>query len=121
MQQPPHRSLPTDFLPQQGWPVDPSMLSSTHELVGFRIVRSIGVAHGFGHQPPAMRLGVALDHRVAESCQTAWSAAVLAMMRWSADAGANAIVGVRYELATWPDGNPVVLAFGTAVRVEPAV
>jgi uncharacterized protein YbjQ (UPF0145 family) len=42
------------------------------------------------------------------------------MLEHAADMGANAIIGVRYDANDVAAGVTEVLAYGTAVRVEPS-
>jgi len=104
------------------WPLDPAMVSTTHELPGYRVLRGLGVVHGVGREehPAGMQLGVAIDQRMVQSYESAWVVALRTVMARAVALGANAIVGVRYEVTAWADGYPAVLAYGTAVRVEVA-
>ncbi|MCX7935502.1 MAG: YbjQ family protein, partial [Planctomycetota bacterium] len=55
-----------------------------------------------------------------ELCERARSEAFLLMVEHAAAAGANAIVGVRYDANEVAPGITEVLAYGTAVVAEPA-
>ena len=53
-------------------------------------------------------------------CEQARQEAFDLMARHAAELGANAIIGMRYDANEVSDGVAEVLAYGTAVVVEPA-
>ncbi|MFZ3325123.1 MAG: YbjQ family protein [Methylocella sp.] len=99
------------------------MVSTTNDVTGFKIVRHLGIVRGitvrsrsvvgnfvgglqsmFGGQIGAyVERQEAFDHMCAHATQ----------------AGANAVVGMRYDANDIMEGITEVLAYGTAVWVEP--
>jgi len=105
------------------------MCTTTHEIVGKRIVRTIGLVRGntirarhLGHDILAglknMVGGEITDYTkmIAECREQA-----LDRMAEQAEAnGANAVVGVRFATCEMMDNAAELLAYGTAVVVEDA-
>lgn len=98
--------------------MDPARVTTLAELPGFAIKRALGVVHGMGKPRDAgLKLGVAIDHHLPAQYEEARMMGLAAIMQAALGVGANAVVGLRYELSTWADGVPIVLAYGTAVEV----
>ncbi len=89
-------------------PFDPAMISTTDQLAGYEIVRSLGVVEGI---TTSAMLGGLLERPVLEE---AMREAYLDMMNNAAQHGAQAIVAFRYEVLH----RSLVLAYGTAVKVK---
>jgi uncharacterized protein YbjQ (UPF0145 family) len=56
-----------------------------------------------------------------ELCEKAREEAFELMLRHAAERGANAVIGMRYDANDVAEGVTEVLAYGTAVLVEPTV
>ena len=104
-------------------------LATTDSLPAHRIVASLGIARGtairtrhvFHDFVEWLRnlVGAELDHYVKMIAETREQA----LDRLRDDArrlGANAVVGLRFELSRIAGGAVEVFVYGTAVRVEPA-
>ena len=105
-----------------------SMVTTTLELHGYRVVRSIGVVRGVTVRSRSVfgTIGGALQTLVGgnismftELCEKTRLEAFELMLQHGAQMGANAILGMRYDANEVMDGVTEVLAYGTAVLVEP--
>ena len=104
------------------------IVSTTNDIAGHRILRHLGIVRGitvrsrsvvgnfvggiqsfFGGQITAY----------VELAEAARREAFDLMCEHAANGGANAIVGMRYDANEITDGITEVLAYGTAVWVEP--
>ncbi|CAN5150605.1 heavy metal-binding domain-containing protein [soil metagenome] len=104
------------------------LTTTTNDLAGYRIVRHIGVVRGitvrsrnaisdFGGQIQAMFGGkVSVYVKLAEMAR---QEALDELVRHAEHEGANAILAMRYDANEIMDGITEVLAYGTAVVVEP--
>ena len=104
------------------------MVSTTNDVAGYRIVRHLGLCRGvtvrsrsvvgnwFGGVQAIFggRLGV-----FAKLAENARQEAYDLMVEHAGQAGANAVVCMRYDANEIADGITEVLAYGTAVVVEP--
>ena len=104
------------------------MVSTTNELAGFRILRQLGVVRGITVRSRSVigNIGASLQTLVGgnitlytELCEKAREEAFELMMRHAIQRGANAVVGMRYDANEVMQGVTEVLAYGTAVVVEP--
>ncbi|MET0231632.1 MAG: YbjQ family protein [Rhodanobacteraceae bacterium] len=104
------------------------MISTTNEIAGYRIVRQIGVVRGITVRSRSIigNIGASLQTLVGgnitlftELCEKAREEAFELMMRHAVQRGANAVVGMRYDANEVMQGVTEVLAYGTAVVVEP--
>ena len=102
--------------------------TTTNDLAGYRIVRHIGVVRGItvrsrsvvgnlGGQIQAVFGGkLSIYVNLAE---TARQEAYDLLVAHAAEMGANAIIAMRYDANEIMEGITEVLAYGTAVKVEP--
>ena len=109
--------------------VNPAQVTTAFELPGHRIVRNLGVVRGIVVRSRSIvgNIGAALQTLAGgnitlytELCENAREDAFRLMMEHAAETGANAVVGVRYDANEVAAGVTEVLAYGTAVVVEPA-
>jgi uncharacterized protein YbjQ (UPF0145 family) len=107
-----------------------NMVTTTFELHGFRVTRTIGVVRGLTVRSRSVfgSIGGALQTIVGgnislftELCEKSRNEAFELLLQHAAQLGANAIIGMRYDANEVMDGVTEVLAYGTAVVVEPAV
>ena len=104
------------------------MVSTTFEVQGYRVTKTLGLVRGitvrsrsvFGTLGASFQTlfggNITLFERLCEQTREE----SFAQMAQHADAlGANAIVGVRYDATEIMQGVTEVLAYGTAVYVEP--
>ncbi len=105
-------------------------VSTTNEIPGYRIVRSLGIVRGITVRSRSVigNLGAALQTLVGgnisiytELCEKAREEAFELMLQHAAAMGANAVVAMRYDANDVAEGVTEVLAYGTAVQVEPSV
>jgi uncharacterized protein YbjQ (UPF0145 family) len=105
------------------------MISTANEIAGWRIVRHVGIVRGITVRSRSVigNLGAALQTLIGgnitlftELCEHARSEAYDLMVQHAAQMGANAIIAMRYDANEVAQGVTEVLAYGTAVVVEPA-
>src|SRR5260370_23374596 len=108
--------------------VDSSMVTTAMELPGHRIVRNFGVVRGIMGRAGSVigKLGAALQTIVGgnitiltDLCEKTREEAYELLLAHAGQHGANAIVGFRYDATEVMQGVTEVLAYGTAVLVEP--
>jgi uncharacterized protein YbjQ (UPF0145 family) len=120
---------------QRPYPVAPPRYSVAHhmvttafELPGFRIVRNLGVVRGITVRSRSVfgTIGGSLQTLVGgnitlftQLCEKARGEAFEIMIQHASEIGANAIIGARYDANELMSGVTEVLAYGTAVVVEP--
>jgi uncharacterized protein YbjQ (UPF0145 family) len=103
------------------------MTTTTFELDGYRITRTLGVVRGIIVRSRSIigSIGAGLQTLVGgnitlltELCEKTRNDAFELMAQHAAELGANAVVGVRYDATEVMQGVTEVLAYGTAVFVE---
>ena len=104
------------------------LVTTTNEIQGYRIIRHIGVVRGITVRSRSVvgnvvggiqsLFGGKLSIYV-HLAETARQEAFDHLCRHAEEQGANAIVGMRYDANEIMDGIAEVLAYGTAVVVEP--
>ncbi len=108
--------------------VNSAMVTTALELPGYRIVRNFGVVRGIIVRSRSVigNLGAALQTIVGgnitiltELCEKTRIEAYELLLMHAAEHGANAVVGFRYDATEVMQGVTEVLAYGTAVQVEP--
>ena len=108
--------------------IDPKLVTTTFELPGYRIVTNRGVVRGIVVRSRSIvgSIGASIQTLFGgnitlytELCETARSDAFRLMLEHAAERGANAVVGARYDANEVTEGVTEVLAYGTAVFVEP--
>jgi uncharacterized protein YbjQ (UPF0145 family) len=108
-------------------PIDKALVTTAFELPGYRLKRNFGVVRGIVVRSRSIvgTIGASLQTLVGgnislytELCEKARADAWLLMLEHAADAGANALIGVRYDANEIAPGVTEVLAYGTAVEVE---
>ena len=108
--------------------IQPHLVTTAFELPGCRIVRNIGVVRGIVVRSRSIvgTIGASLQTLVGgnitlftQLCERAREDAFRLMLDHAAEHGANALVGVRYDANEVAAGVTEVLAYGTAVIVEP--
>src|SRR4030095_5221519 len=108
--------------------VDVHLVTTTFELPGHRVVRTLGIVRGIVVRSRSIvgTLGASLQSAVGgeitlftELCEKTRNDAFQAMCEHAAELGANAVIGFRYESADIAQGVTEVLAYGTAVVVKP--
>jgi len=104
------------------------MVSTTNDIAGYRIVRHLGIVRGITVRSRSIignfiggvqsifggKLGA-----YVHLAETARQEAFDHLCTHATQGGANAVVGMRYDANEIMDGITEVLAYGTAVWVEP--
>jgi len=108
--------------------IDRQNVTKANELYGQRVVRQLGVVRGITVRSRSIvgNFGAALQTLVggnislfAELCERARQDAFDLMLEHAAGLGANAVIAMRYDANEIAQGVTEVLAYGTAVVVEP--
>jgi uncharacterized protein YbjQ (UPF0145 family) len=103
-------------------------VTTAYELPNHRIVQNLGVVRGIVVRSRSIvgNIGAALQTLAGgnitlytELCERARKDAFQLMMDHAAELGANAVVAVQYDANEVAAGVTEVLAYGTAVVVEP--
>ena len=105
-----------------------AMTTTQFELDGFQVVRSLGIVRGIIVRSRSIfgSIGAGLQTLVGGNitlltnlCEKARQDSFDLMLQHAAQLGANAVVGVRYDATEIMQGVSEVLAYGTAVIVQP--
>jgi uncharacterized protein YbjQ (UPF0145 family) len=108
--------------------VSPQMVTTAFELPGYRIRRNLGVVRGIVVRSRSIvaNIGASLQTLVGGNitawtrlCEETRAEAFDIMVQHATEVGANAIIGTRYDATEIATGATEVLAYGTAVIVEP--
>jgi uncharacterized protein YbjQ (UPF0145 family) len=118
----------TSIIHSQANDIPSNMTSTTFEIAGFRVVDSLGVVRGvvvrsrsvFGTVGASLQTmfggNISIFTELAERTR---KQAFDTMLVQAHEAGADAVVGIRYDANELMTGVTEVLCYGTAVRVEP--
>ena len=108
--------------------VEHSMVTTGVELDTFRIVRNLGVARGIIVRSRSIigSLGAVFQTLIGGNitlwsrlCEQTREDAFDLMLQHAGEMGANAVIAARYDATELGAGVTEVLAYGTAVVVEP--
>lgn len=108
--------------------VNANMVTTTFDLPGYRVAKNFGLVRGVTVRSRSIlgQIGASIESLVGgnitlfeELCEKTRAEALELLMEHAAQQGANAILGVRYDACEIMQGITEVLAYGTAVRVEP--
>ena len=108
--------------------VSPQMVTTAFELPGYRVRQSLGVVRGIVVRSRNLFVNIgAVFNAMVGGNITAWSSlcettrrdAFDIMIQHATELGANAIIGARYDATEIASAATEVLAYGTAVIVEP--
>jgi uncharacterized protein YbjQ (UPF0145 family) len=123
----PDRKTPYAVSPPR-YSVAHQMVTTAFELPNYRIIQNLGVVRGIVVRSRNIfaTLGATLQTVVGGNitvwtklCEDTRSDAFDIMIQHATEIGANAIVGARYDTTELSTGVTEVLAYGTAVIVEP--
>ena len=113
---------------ERSYSVSPHMVTTAFEIPGFRITRNLGIVRGIVVRSRNLfvNIGAVFNSMVGGNI-TAWTnlceqtrrEAFEIMVQHATELGANAIIGARYDATEVASGATEVLAYGTAVVVEP--
>lgn len=106
-----------------------NMVTTQFELDGFRVTRTLGVVRGIVVRSRSIfgTIGAGLQTLIGGNitlltnlCERTRQEAFDLMLVHAAELGGNAVVGARYDATEVMQGVTEVLAYGTAVFVEPS-
>jgi uncharacterized protein YbjQ (UPF0145 family) len=104
------------------------MVTTQFELEGYRVTRTLGVVRGIVVRSRSIfgTIGAGLQTLVGGNitlltnlCEKTRQEAFDLMLQHAGELGANAVVGARYDATEVMQGVTEVLAYGTALVVEP--
>jgi uncharacterized protein YbjQ (UPF0145 family) len=105
-----------------------TMVTTQFELEGYRVTRTLGVVRGIVVRSRSIfgTIGAGLQTLVGGNitlltnlCEKTRQEAFDLMLQHAGELGANAVVGARYDATEVMQGVTEVLAYGTALVVEP--
>ena len=108
--------------------LDPSLLTTTFTLDGYRIAKHLGVVRGITVRSRSLfgTIGGSLQTLVGgnitlftELCEKTRREAFEMMVEHAKEIGANGVIGIRYDATEVMDGVTEVLCYGTAIVAEP--
>lgn len=109
--------------------MDDDMTSTTFDLPGYRVVRSLGLVRGVTVRSRSVvgRIGVKLETlfgghitMLTTLCERTRAEAFDILLAHAQKIGGNAVLGIRYDATEIMSGVTEVLCYGTAAVVEPA-
>lgn len=104
------------------------IVTTTNEVVGYRITRYLGIARGVVVRSPGVgraftasfsAIGGGNIREYEDLCEEARREAHARMIDHAAEREADAIIGMRYDATEMAQSLTEVLAYGTAVQLEP--
>ena len=104
------------------------LVTTTNDLPGYRVVKHFGVVRGLTVRSRSVigNIGGAIQSLFGGNitvyttlAETARQEAYDLLVQHAREVGANAIIGMRYDANEIMDGITEVLAYGTAVEVQP--
>src|SRR3954468_1889186 len=108
--------------------IEHGMTTTTFTLEGFEVAKTLGVVRGITVRSRSIigTIGASLQTLVGgnitlltELCEKARHEAFEIMVQHANQIGANAVIGTRYDATEVMQGVTEVLAYGTAVIIEP--
>src|SRR5919106_4021140 len=121
-------SVPYEISPRR-YSVSHQMVTTAFELPNHRITQNLGVVRGIVVRSRNIfaTIGAGLQTIVGGNitvwtklCEDTRSDAFEIMIQHATEIGANAVIGARYDTTEISQGVTEVLAYGTAVIVEPS-
>jgi len=106
-----------------------NMTTTAFSIEGYRVANNLGVVRGVtvrsrglvGQLAASLRtIAGGKIHEYVSLCEETRGEAFDLMMQHAQELGANAIIGIRYDATELAENMTEVLAYGTAVVVEPA-
>ncbi len=104
------------------------LVTTGFDFSGFEVVRYLGIVRGITVRSRSVfgQIGAGFQQMVGgnislytELCEHARQEAFDLMMQHAAQTGANAVIGMRYDANEVAQGATEVLAYGTAVVIQP--
>jgi uncharacterized protein YbjQ (UPF0145 family) len=109
-------------------PTERLIVTTGNEVAGHEIVKYLGIVRGIVVRATSFgktfmgsfkALGGGNIKEFTEVCEAARHDAFHQMVEHASELGANAVVGMRYDATEFMQGSTEVLAYGTAVWIEP--
>ena len=122
------RRTPYEVSPRR-YSVSHHMVTTAFELPNFRVIQNLGVVRGIVVRSRNVfaTIGATLQTIVGGNitvwttlCEQTRADAFEIMIQHASEIGANAIIGARYDTTEISTGVTEVIAYGTAVIVQPA-
>ena len=119
--------FPSIFILQNEKTMDHSKTSTTFELPGYTVQRSLGVVRGIIVRSRSIFGNIGAGFQtifggnitiLSELCEKTREDAYGLMLQHAQSLGANAVIGIRYESTEIMQGVTEVLCYGTAVVVQ---
>ncbi len=104
------------------------IVTTTSDIAGYRVTRHLGLVRGITVRSRSVigNIGAGIQSLFGgnisiytDLAEKAREEAFELMVQHAQSAGANAVIGMRYDANDIADGITEVLAYGTAVVVEP--
>ena len=104
------------------------IVATTNEVAGYKVTRHLGLVRGLTVRSRSVlgNIGAGIQSLFGgnitiytELAEKAREEALELMIQHAQSAGANAVIGMRYDANEIADGITEVLAYGTAVVLEP--
>ena len=104
------------------------IVTTGNDVAGYQITKYIAIVRGIvvratsfgqGFIGSLKALGGGNISEFTEVCEVARHDAYAQMVQHAQDVGADAVIGMRYDATEFTQGTTEVLAYGTAVRLEP--
>ena len=104
------------------------LVVTTNDIAGYKVTRYLGVVRGITVRSRNVVASIGASIQTlfggnitlyTELCEHAREEAFQLMLEHAAAAGANAIIGMRYDANDVAPGVTEVLAYGTAVVLDP--
>ncbi len=111
-------------------PIERLIVTTGNEVAGYRIVKYLAIVRGITVRAASIgqsfwgsikSLGGGNISEFTDVCERARHDAYRQMLQHAEEIGADAIIGMRYDATEFMQGTTEVLAYGTAVRVDPIV
>jgi uncharacterized protein YbjQ (UPF0145 family) len=104
------------------------LTTTSNELAGYQVIRQLGIVQGIVVRSPNIAKGFFCSLKMiirgrhqayTQVCEKAREEALNALIEHAMERGANAILAVRYDATEFLQGATEVIAYGTAVVVQP--
>jgi uncharacterized protein YbjQ (UPF0145 family) len=105
------------------------IVTTGNEVAGRTVVKHLGVVRGLVLRWPGWSRGISASlaalgsgnlREFEEVCEEARAEAYARMLDHARDKDADAVIAMRYDSTGFSEGIAEVLAYGTAVRLDPA-
>ena len=122
------RKVPYEVSPPR-YSVSHGMVTTAFELPNYKVIQNLGIVRGIvvRSRNIFVTLGAALQTVVGGNitvwtklCEQTREDAFEIMIQHATEIGANAVIGARYDTTEISAGVTEVLAYGTAVIIEPS-